>query len=410
MVAQAAEARQAEALRRHSAIRELAALDKSEFDPVLRRVLRTDAQVLGVARVNCWTFRQHPRAIVCLAGYLASTDSFEGGMALSPLDCPRYFEALAADPIILAHDASTDPRTSEFNESYLAPHGITSLMDVPIWVRGTLWGVVCHEHVGPSRLWTEAERDFALSIGHILSMAVEARERAEAERLAKVSEFFVAVLSHDLRNPLSTVRASADLLLKDPAKEAREEAARRIIRNADRMSRMVEQLLDFTRIRLGAGLPVRRESMDLSVLCGRMASDLALARGGRTVQVKVTGDTSGWWDRDRVWQLHSNLVSNALEHGERGQPVRVSLSGTDPQCVIIRVVNRGRIPDELLPHAFEPFRQDDRGPSERGGLGLGLFIAREIVAAHAGTINLTQSDGETVVTVRLPRRTSAGPA
>ena len=169
----------------YHAILELAALDKSDFDSVLRKILAVDARELDLERVNCWTLDD--RSIRCVAGYLRASDSFEAGTVLEATSCPSYFRALADDPVILADDARTDPRTCEFTDGYLVPLGITSMMDVPIWVRGRLWGVVCHEHVGPARRWTGAERDFAISIGHIVSMAVEARERADAERIARFS-------------------------------------------------------------------------------------------------------------------------------------------------------------------------------------------------------------------------------
>src|SRR5690606_32812394 len=130
-------------------------------------------------------------------------------------------------------------RTFEFRHIYLEPLGITALMDVPIWVRGSLWGVVCHEQVDRPRRWSEADRDFALSIGHILSNAVEARERADAERTAKLSELFIGVLSHDLRNPLGTIRMSAEYILQQNPGTPSATAAQRIVRNSDRMGRMI---------------------------------------------------------------------------------------------------------------------------------------------------------------------------
>lgn len=387
---------------RYRALIELAALDKSDFTAVLRRILVTDARELDIARVNCWALED--RAIRCVAGYLRAEDRFEAGTVLVADSCPSYFRALADDPIILADDARADIRTREFTDGYLVPLGITSMMDVPIWVRGRLWGVVCHEHVGPPRRWSDADRDFAISIGHIVSMAVEASERADAERTARFSEFFVGVLSHDLRGPLSSIRGSADVMLQHGGDDARQQLAHRVIRNTDLMARMIEQLLDFTRIRIGGGMPMVRSNVDLADLAHHVISDLPPEQAAR-VDVEVRGNCAGLYDQDRTWQALSNLVGNAFEHGSAAGRVRVLADGTVADKVVITVTSAGSIPSDLVPVVFDPFRRHHARPRDRKhGLGLGLFIAREIVAAHDGTIAVSSDAGEVAFSVTLPRR------
>lgn len=388
---------------RHRAVVELAALDKSDFDAVLRRILRTDASELDVERVNCWTL-ESDRAIRCVTGYIRADDRFEAGTVLEAATYPRYFQALADNPIILAGDARVDERTREFTDSYLVPLGITSMMDVPIWVRGQLWGVVCHEHVGPARQWSEAERDFAVTIGHIVSMAVEVRERVGAEQIARFSEFFMGVLSHDLRNPLGSIRSAAELLLETDGDEARQRTTQRIVRNTDRMSRMIDQLLDFTRIRSGGGLPTHLGSVDLADVARQVASELATEVGDR-IDIQTQGDPVGLFDADRMWQMLSNLVANAVEHGAPDERVRLVVNGDDADRVIIEVSNRGSMPPSLVSVVFDPFRRHDTKPRHRkSGLGLGLFIAHEIVAAHAGSITVGTDVNNVTFRVTLPRR------
>jgi signal transduction histidine kinase len=388
----------------YHAILELAALDKSNFGSVLRKILAVDARELDLERVNCWTLDD--RSIRCVAGYLRASDTFEAGTVIEATSCPSYFRALADDPVILADDARTDPRTCEFTDSYLVPLGITSMMDVPVWVRGRLWGVVCHEHVGPARRWTDAERDFAISIGHIVSMAVEARERADAERIARFSEFFIGVLGHDLRNPLATIRAAAEVLREGESDIGRRHATQRITRNADLMSRMIEQLLDFTRIRLGAGIPIERETTDVAALARQVVSDLPANLASR-VDVDRRGNSTGAYDSVRIWQAVSNLVSNALDHGSTSGRVRVVIDGDDPRKVIVKVTNAGVLDEELRLALFDPFQSHRVRDRERDhGLGLGLYIVREIVAAHHGTIGGTSDAGEVTFTISLPRRPS----
>lgn len=386
---------------RYLAVLELAALDKSDFDGVLRTILTTDARELGLERVNCWTLEDH--RIRCVAGYLRSSDTFEAGTILEATSCPSYFRALADNPVILADDARTDARTREFTDGYLIPLGITSMMDVPIWVRGRLWGVVCHEHVGPARRWTDAERDFAISIGHIVSMAVEARERADVERIARFSEFFMGVLSHDLRNPLATIRMAAEVLRQGETDITRRNSTQRIVRNTDLMARMIEQLLDFTRIRLGGGMPMKREPTDVGELARQVVSDLPASAVSR-IDIEARGNSTGLFDLDRIWQAVSNLVANAVQHGSATGRVRLVIDGADPHKVIVEVTNAGAIPPELLPVLFDPFlRHHARERGRDAGLGLGLFIVREIASAHDGTLTVASEAGQVTFAMTLPR-------
>ena len=390
----------------YHAILELAALDKSNFGSVLRKILAVDSRELDVERVNCWMLDD--RSIRCIAGYLRTSDTYEAGTVIEATTCPSYFRALADDPVILADDARSDPRTSEFTEGYLVPLGITSMMDVPIWVRGRLWGVVCHEHVGPARRWTDTERDFAISMGHIVSMAVEARERADAERIARFSEFFIGVLSHDLRSPLASIRAATDVLRERETDIQRHHTIQRITRNADLMARMIDELLDFTRIRLGAGIPIHRGSTDVAALARQIVSDLPADVASR-IDVTGRGNATGAYDTDRLWQAISNLISNALAHGRPSDRVRVVVDGEDPHKLGVKVTNAGEIAEDLRAVLFDPFqthRVRDRAHAPSLGLGLGLYIVREIVAAHQGTIGVLSESGEVTLTIMLPRRAS----
>jgi PAS domain S-box-containing protein len=173
-----------------SLLLELAAEENLDFEGSLRQILKSDAELLDVQRVSYWSLESQPPSLICRAMYLRSQDSFEEGPRLLLLesDCPRYFQALREELHIAADEAQTDERTMEFSRTYLTPLGIRSLLDVPVWVRGRLGGVVCHEHVGPSRHWTTEEQAFARSIGHVLSMALEVAERRKAEESLRQSE------------------------------------------------------------------------------------------------------------------------------------------------------------------------------------------------------------------------------
>ena len=203
----------------------------------------------------------------------------------------------------------------------------------------------------------------------------------ERKRIDQAKEQFVNILGHDLRNPLSAITVAAQFMLNsgDLAPQ-HERAAARIARAAARMSRMVADLLDFARGRMGDGIPIRDAPMDMAVVCKEAIDELQSAHSARHIGFVAQGDTSGTWDAGRVAQVVSNLVANALQHGS--DPISVRLTGTGDAVTLV-VENSGPpIPPHILSTLFEPFPHRDTSSTDRIGLGLGLFIAREIVRAH----------------------------
>jgi hypothetical protein len=178
--------------RQQAALLRLASLDDLDFDEMMQKVLYTDSDTLAVARVSYWTLGRGGGSIVCRALYDRSKGGFEKGLELLARDYPRYFEALVTGTVIPAYDAMRDPRTSEFAEGYLRPLGIGAMLDIPVYSRGELVGVVCHEHVGGTRGWTMDEQQFAMSIGQMLSLAIAARHRDEIDRVSRQREAVIA--------------------------------------------------------------------------------------------------------------------------------------------------------------------------------------------------------------------------
>jgi signal transduction histidine kinase len=233
------------------------------------------------------------------------------------------------------------------------------------------------------------------------SLLVE-RER-QLRDAGRFREEFIGVVGHDLRNPLSAIRTGAQLLMKRAGLDERDMGvAERVASSADRMSRMIDDLMDFARGRLGGGIPLRRRVVDLQVLCTDVVEE-AQAAHNRTVGLNVTGDLRGYWDHDRLAQLLSNLVGNALEHSAGGAAASVT-ARDDGESAVVEVNNQGApIPPAQIERIFDPFRRGDR--SEGRGLGLGLYIVERIVHAHGGTIDVRSTEREgTTFSVRLPRR------
>ena len=245
----------------------------------------------------------------------------------------------------------------------------------------------------------------------------EARERERAEstkRLAdelretvRINELFMGVLAHDLRAPLAAIMTAAQLMKvrEVAAADGRNaKALARLINSGHRMSRMIEQLLDFTRLRVGGGIDVDPKRADLATLVRQVVDELEASYPDCPVRVASQGTTHGSWDPDRLSQVLSNLVANACQHGDPAAGVRVVIDGDAPGAVRLQVHNMGTIPAALIPQVFEPLTGGQRRRDRSRGLGLGLFISQRIVVAHGGRIDVSSSDAEgTTFTVSLPR-------
>ena len=266
------------------------------------------------------------------------------------------------------------------------------------------------------RLWRESapspdRRDledltrFNESIDQSLTEAV----RSYTERVDRSRQMFLAILGHDLRNPLNSVMLCADELSHDGQLGAESsEVAAQISTSAAAMARMIGDLLDFTGTGLGVAMPLTRAAMDLGALCEEVVGEMRAAHPTRTVNGRFDGDLTGEWDAARLRQVVSNLLGNAVQHGGGSGPVDLTATG-DGADVRLAVRNGGPpIPPDALPTIFDPLVRGSSPEIQKqrrpGSIGLGLYIAREVVTAHGGTIDVKSSeDAGTVFTARLPR-------
>jgi signal transduction histidine kinase len=232
-------------------------------------------------------------------------------------------------------------------------------------------------------------------------LRLEQELKAQNEELARTVRFaeqFVTLLAHDLRNPLSAITTAAGLLRHRGGADTVVKPAERILKNADRISRMVDQLLDFTCARLGKGIKLALRPSDLAEVCRVVIDGLEDER----VELAVLGRSTGEWDSERLAQVVDILVSNALTYGQRGTPVMLQVDGREPQGVTLTVHNRGIIPPAVLPFLFEPREPRKEGAS---GLGLGLYISQQIALAHRGRLDVQSAEPSgTCFTLALPRK------
>jgi two-component system, sensor histidine kinase and response regulator len=234
-----------------------------------------------------------------------------------------------------------------------------------------------------------------------LELADQRRQMTHALRL---QELFVAILGHDLRNPLGALVTGTELLAHQLTEDRHQRTLSRMSSAGRRMTEMIEQLLDLTRARLGGGVGfVRtRKPVDVRELVQRTLDELRASHRDREVVFEATGDCATAGDPERLLQLFSNVIANALAHGEPGGTVVVRVAGDSPD-IVVEIRNPGVIPPERLATLFEPFRREHRH-THSAGLGLGLFISRQIALAHRGDIEVASSAAAgTAVTIQLPR-------
>jgi len=242
------------------------------------------------------------------------------------------------------------------------------------------------------------------------ALASEQRAREEAERAVRFNDMFARMLGHDLRNPLGAITMGASYIARTSTNEKITRSAARILASTDRMSRMVEQLLDFSRIRSDGALPLRPIRLDLAELCTRVKEELEAAHPEHVIALELEGSAMGTWDYTRLLRAFSTVIGNAATHGTAGHVVTVRIDGRDPEAVAIAVHNAGAIAPDMLPVLFEPYRGTSR-QHQTQGLGLGLFITQQIVRAHGGTIAAASTPAEgTTLRIGLPRTVQAPPA
>lgn len=230
------------------------------------------------------------------------------------------------------------------------------------------------------------------------------RQRRDLENSLRLNEMFVGILGHDLRSPLGTIINGSRLLEYECSSEEGRRALSRMIAAGERMAGMLTQMLDLTRARLGGGVVGPKRPLDVAHLIQTVVDEVATNHPGREMIVRCKGTTGVAADAGRLLQVFSNLVINAVNHGSSDAPVMISLTGGEDE-VVVCVSNAGAIPADLLPTIFDPFRSGRSTSSRTSGLGLGLYISKQIMIGHGGSLEVeTGTDCGTAFTARIPRQ------
>ncbi|HEX5657217.1 MAG TPA: PAS domain-containing sensor histidine kinase [Polyangiales bacterium] len=238
------------------------------------------------------------------------------------------------------------------------------------------------------------------------------KQEAEAKARAQLAEQLIGIVSHDLRTPLNAIVLGASLLGANEVSAAQKRTVTRITSAANRATRLIADLLDFTQARVGGGLRVNDGPLDLHAVVAECVEELRLAWPGRMIEHTTVGVGCGRGDADRVAQVVTNLVTNALTYGTPNQPVTVESASLD-QALRLRVHNRGEpIPEALRPQIFEPLRRGEQQVKLGSrSVGLGLYIVQQIALAHGGHVDLSSSaEAGTAFSVTFPHSGGQGHA
>jgi PAS domain S-box-containing protein len=513
------------ARRREHVLFELAKRDKADVVDTFRAITEAAAVALDAERTSIWHLLPAGHAIVCEDDYVRSLHRHTGGEVLLARHFPSYFSAIAASRVIAAHEARTDVRTHELSKAYLEVHGITSMMDVPIWHKGGLYGVLCHEHVGPARRWTIDDETFAGNLADVASLALEAGERRKAQRhwdavvntiqeavfvldaegtivqanplgtrmielagggvtldermelvefrdeqgrvipadrtggrrslrgeivrgeinhlvfkrtgerrsfritsapmregdrihsvvvvLADVTEEVafdclkrevLAALAHELKTPVAIVKGYAQHMNRLPdARPAERPMLAAIERASNRLQRLIDDLVEVSGISLGR-LVLHREPVEVAAMLRAVVRWAAPAATRHRLVVNAPEAVAVSADRPRLEQAVRRIVDNAIRYSPSGGDVDIDAAPCD-EGVVISVRDRGiGIPVDQQERIFELFFRAHAGtPHDIGGLGIGLFMAREITIRHGGAMWFKSEEGRgSTFYMRLP--------
>jgi signal transduction histidine kinase len=275
------------------------------------------------------------------------------------------------------------------------------------------------------RLWRKSLPQLDLNDIDDLTRFDESLDQSLAHGVASYSkriddsrQMFLAILSHDLRNPLSIIRTAAYLVSLKNEDPASVEAVQMINKSTDIMMKLISDLIDFSSSGLGRTMPMNREPVDMDMLCREVIGFYRATHADRVLRFHSDGDVNGVWDVGRIRQVISNLMGNAIQHGSPDGPITLSVTskGTPPtasgrtdSAIVLSVHNEGpSIPAEILPTLFDPLKryatQESVAQRTLGSIGLGLYIVREIVVGNGGTVSVASTAEEgTTVTVCIPR-------
>jgi len=392
-----------------SALLDLSIMDLTDLESSFNKITEIDSKTLDVERVGIWLYSENHTEITCEDLYKKKDNSHEKGLRLYYGMYPDYFMALEGSRILAADDARIDPRTSEFTESYLIPFGITSMMDVPVRLHGEVVAIVCHEHTGVKRNWIPEEQEFAASVAHIVSLALETAERLKAEaeirRLKdeleqrvidrtkqleianKELEAFSYSVSHDLRAPLRAIDGFSRILNEECAHQLPAQAQHYLNimqTSTHQMATLIDDLLAFSRLSRQSlkKITVQPEDLVRQVLDERSAE-----QKDRRIEIVINEMPPCEADPFLLKQVFDNLLSNALKFTQNNEVARIEVGCRQEGGKHIYYVKDNGVGFDMQYYdkIFGVFQRLHRS-DDYEGTGVGLAIVQRIINRHNGRI------------------------
>jgi signal transduction histidine kinase len=290
-------------------------------------------------------------------------------------------------------------------------YGFQSYISVPIYRQGLFFGTLCALDPTPRRVNTPETVGMFRLFADLIAFHLDTEKRLELSETALIDEKhtallreqFIAALGHDLRNPLNAISNGAHVLMRMPLSEEASSVAATVQRSAARMAGLIDNLMDFARGRLGGGIPVTRiVDPNLETILKQAIAEMQIASPERSIHCELALSRPVACDGSRIAQMFSNLLGNAITHGDSAGPIWVSAISDDTGFEL-SVANLGEpIPVEDLERLFQPFSRPSTGSAQQPGLGLGLYIASEIARAHGGSLGVSSTSEETRFTFRMP--------
>lgn len=382
------------------------------LDAAARKITAVAAEVLQCERVGFWLVSPDGATLENVCLYTLSEDRHQKSPALVMGDYPTYVAALKKKRVLVADDVNQSEDFSDLLAGFCRPLRITSMLDAVIRIGGDVRGVVCHEHTGPKRAWSPGEIQFVTEIGaqfsQILNHAQLDKERNRAKALAmkadaanRAKKLFLSNLSHEIRTPMNVIMGYADDLAHDKTLRPEQiDTARRMYESAHHLLNLLSSLIEVSRMETGQIASVESE-VNLREICREIVrghQETCAAKGLRidmTISVEVPEIVRT--DRDKVRQILTNLVDNAVKYTDRGHiGVAFDCGQAAGGClpITISVTDTGvGIHPEAIDHIFDPFTREDERPALGKGTGLGLSICREYAHALGGSLSVESAVG-----------------
>lgn len=345
-------------------------------------------------RMSMTDLRDHAEAMLrVIAADLAEPQSVREGVVKSQGNAPRPAATSAAE-----HHASARLHSGFSIELLVAEFRALRASVLRLWLAQEK-GEISEKRITDTIRFNEA-----------IDQAIEESVAHFSAAVNSAQDVFIGILGHDLRSPLQAISSGAQVLMLEEKHSELIQLGSRMYRSVGRMQGLLDNLLDFTRSRIGGGIEIERRTCDLGELVEQVVGEFRMSHPGRDLSDACSGDCRGEWDSLRLGQVYQNLISNALQYGDPNQPVEIRTEGHEDH-VIASIRNQGSsIPQEhqdrlfVLYHRVAQAAESDR---PRSNLGLGLYIAKEIIEAHQGSIQVESNAREgTTFTMKLPKRSS----